>query len=72
VIGCPIHEVWACVEDPQQDLKFISGYFGYPFKEIAEWYYVRLILAACWQAEDGLDAELFLALAQAVLPMIEP
>ncbi len=71
VIGCPIHEVWACVEDPQQDLKFLSVYFGYPFKDIAEWYYVRLILAACWQAEDGLDSGRFLALAQSVLPMIE-
>lgn len=72
VIGCPIHEVWACVENPQQDLKFLSAYFGYPFKDIAGWYYVRLILAACWQAEDGLDASRFLALAQSILPMIEP
>ena len=72
VIGCPIHEVWACVEDPQQDLRFLSGYFGYPFQDVAEWYYIHLILAACWQAEDGLDASRFLALAQSILPMIEP
>ena len=72
VMGCPIHEVWACVENPQQDLKFLSAYFDYPFKDVAEWYYVRLILAACWQAEDGLDANRFLALAQSVLPTIEP
>jgi len=72
VIGCPIHEVWACVEDPQQDLRFLSGYFGYPFQDVAEWYYIHLILAACWQAEDGLDASRFLALAQSVLPMVEP
>lgn len=71
VMGCPIHEVWACVENPQQDLKFLSAYFDYPFKDVAEWYYVRLILAACWQAEDGLDASRFLALAQSTLPMIE-
>lgn len=72
VVGNPIHEIWACVENPQQDLKFLSAYFGYPFKDVAEWYYVRLILAACWQAEDGLDASLFLALAQSTLPIIEP
>ncbi len=71
VIGCPIHEVWACVEDPMQDLRCLSSYFGYPFQDVAEWYYVRLILAACWQAEDGLDANRFLALAQSVLPTIE-
>jgi len=72
VIGSPIHEVWACVEDPQQDLRFLSGYFGYPFQNVTEWYYVRLILAACWQVEDGLDASRFLSLAQSILPMIEP
>lgn len=72
VIGSPIHEIWACVEDPNHDLKFLAGYFGYPLQNVIEWYYVRLILAACWQAEDGLDAGRFLALAQSVLPMIEP
>ena len=72
VIGCPIHEVWVCVEDPVQDLRFLSSYFGYPFQDVAEWYYVRLILAACWQTEDGLDANRFLAMAQSVLPTIEP
>ena len=65
-----IHEVWACVENPQQDLKLLSAYFAYPFKDIAEWYYVRLILASCWQVEDALDASRFLTLAQSILPMI--
>ncbi len=72
VIGSPIHEIWACIEDPGHDLKFLAGYFGYPLQDVIEWYYVRLILAACWQAEDGLDAGRFLALAQSVLPMVEP
>ena len=72
VIGEPIHEIWACVEDPAHDLKFLAGYFGYSLQDIVEWYYVRLILASCWQAEDNLDASRFLNLAQSVLPMIEP
>lgn len=72
VIGSPIHEIWACVEDLDHDLKFLAGYFGYPLQDVIEWYYVRLILAACWQAEDGLDAGRFLALAQSVLPMVDP
>ncbi|WP_425306189.1 aminoglycoside phosphotransferase family protein [Candidatus Protochlamydia amoebophila] len=38
VIGCSIYGVWACVEDPKRDLKFLSIYFKYPFQEIAEWY----------------------------------
>lgn len=71
VIGEPIHEIWACVEDPVYDLKFLATYFGYSLQDVVEWYYVHLILAACWQAEDGLDASLFLTLAQSVLPMID-
>jgi streptomycin 6-kinase len=71
VIGDPIHEIWACVEDPIYDLKFLASYFGYSLQDIVEWYYVHLILASCWQAEDGLDTSLFLTLAQSVLPMID-
>lgn len=71
VIGDPIHEIWACVEDPSYDLKFLADYFGYPFQDVVKWYYVHLILASCWQAEDSLDASRFLTLAQSVLPMIE-
>lgn len=71
VIGDPIHEIWACVEDPAHDLKFLASYFGYSLQDVVEWYYVRLILASCWQAEDGLDASLFLTLAQSILPMIQ-
>ncbi len=71
VIGDPIHEIWACVEDPVYDLKFLADYFGYSLQDVVEWYYVRLILASCWQAEDHLDASRFLTLAQSVLPMID-
>lgn len=71
VIGSPIHEMWACVEDPFRDLRYVSTYFHYPFKKVAEWYYVHLILAACWQAEDKLDSGRFIQLAQSVLPLIE-
>lgn len=72
VLGDPIHEVWACVENPAHDLRFLATYFGYSLQDIVEWYYVRLILASCWQAEDDLDASRFLTLAQNILPMIEP
>jgi streptomycin 6-kinase len=72
VIGSPIHEIWACVEDPSHDLKFLATYFGYPFQDVVDWYYVRLILASCWQVEDGLDPGRFLALAESVLPFVEP
>ena len=72
MIGEPIHEIWACVEDPGHDLKFLTNYFGYSLQDVIEWDYVRLILATCWQAEDGLDSRHFLTLAQSILPMTEP
>lgn len=72
VIGDPIDEIATCVADPIHDLKFLAAYFGYSFQEVTERYYLRLILASCWQAEDNLDPSPFLTKAQSVLPMIEP
>lgn len=71
VIGFPINEIWVCVEDLSYDLKFISTFFDYSFDEVVKWYYVHLILAACWQLEDNLDPHLFLNLAHSVRPMIK-
>lgn len=71
VIGFPIHETWACVEDVNNDLQYIADFFGYPLDQVIKWYYVHLILAACWQLEDGLDPSLFLNLARSVDPMLD-
>lgn len=70
VIGFPINEIWACVEEPHYDLEFVSKYFGYRFDDVVNWYYVHAILAACWQVEDNLDPTRFLNLAEAVRPMM--
>lgn len=70
VIGFPINDLWACVESPNDDLQYISKRFGYPSDEVINWYYVHLVLAACWQVEDNLDATLFLKLADAILPHV--
>jgi streptomycin 6-kinase len=72
VIGYSINELWACIEDPSYDLKFISEYFGYPFHQVVKWYYVHLILAACWQVEDNLDPSLFLKLAHEISLLMRP
>lgn len=66
VIGFPINETLACIEDRDNDLKYISDFFGYPINQVIQWYYVHLILAACWQVEDNLDPSLFLNLARSV------
>jgi streptomycin 6-kinase len=59
------------VEKPGYDLKYISENFNYPYEEVVQWYYVHLVLAACWQVEDNLDPSLFLDLAQSVRSMIK-
>jgi len=71
VIGSPINEMWAFVEDPKNDLIFISNYFDFNHDSVIQWYYVHLILAACWQVEDHLDPMFFLSLAESVVPMMK-
>lgn len=71
IIGFPINEIWTFVEDLSYDLKYISKYFNYSYEEVIQWYYVHLVLAACWQVQDNLDPSLFLNLAQSVRPMIK-
>lgn len=71
VIGPPINEMWAFVEDPKNDLIFISKYFDFNQDDVIQWYYIHLVLAACWQVEDLLDPTLFLNLAELVMPMIK-
>jgi streptomycin 6-kinase len=71
VIGFPINEGWACVEEPHDDLEYIAKYFSYKFDDVVEWYYVQAILAACWQMEDNLDPTRFLNLAASVMPLMK-
>jgi streptomycin 6-kinase len=69
VVGYPINEAWAMVEEPEHDLKYISDCFGFHFDEVVRWYYIHLVLAACWRVEDHLDPTLFLDLAHTALSM---
>lgn len=70
VIGSPIHEIWAFIENPKNDLEYVSNYFKLNYEDVVQWYYVHLILAACWNAEDHLDPTLFLNLADSILQML--
>ena len=71
VIGFPINEIWACIEEPHYDLEFVSNYFGYRLDDVIKWYYVHAVLAACWQVEDNLAPTRFLNLAELVRPMMK-
>jgi streptomycin 6-kinase len=63
VIGCPINEVWAFVQDLDKDLPIIAKEFGFDIKMLAKCYYTHAVLAACWSVEDNLDPGSFLKLA---------
>jgi len=65
VIGYPINEMWALVEDLDKDFNYISKHFGFEFNRVIKWYFVHVVLAACWCVEDKLDPQLFLGLAHA-------
>ena len=66
VIGAPIHEVWAFIEKPEAEIPLIAHYFNFDPQLVWDWYFVRLVLAACWCCEDRLDPSKFLDLAHQV------
>ena len=63
VIGSPMNEIWAFVMDMDRDIPFISQYFSFAVQDLWDWYFVHLILAACWNEQNRLDPSLFLGLA---------
>jgi len=63
VIGYPINEVWTFAMNTEEDIVFAANYFGFNLQEVRSWYFVQLILAICWNLEDGIENKLFLRLA---------
>ena len=64
VIGSPMNEIWAFVMDIERDIPFIAKYFNFRTQDVFNWYFVHVILAACWDLEDNNDSSLFLRLAE--------
>lgn len=64
LIGSPMNEIWAFVMDIERDIPFIAQYFNYRTQDLFDWYFVHVILAACWNLEDNIDTNLFLRLAE--------
>jgi len=44
--------------------QLIAQYFNYRTQDLFDWYFVHVILAACWNLEDNINANLFLRLAE--------
>ncbi|MFQ3887400.1 MAG: streptomycin kinase [Rickettsia conorii subsp. raoultii] len=54
----------------EQDIKFAANYFCFKLQEVRSWYFVQLILAICWNLEDGIENELFLKLADKAYSLV--
>ena len=63
MIGYPINEVWAFVMEIESDTKFIAEFFNYDLEMVRYWYFIHLIVAACWCLENNLAPDKFLDLA---------
>lgn len=70
IIGPLISETWAFVIDPISDTQFIAEYFKYPLESVREWYFIRVMLSACWNLEDHLDPDPFLSLAKIIFSFV--
>ena len=63
VIGFPINEVWAFVQDVTQDIPFIANYFGFNIDDLRKCYFMHTMLSAVWSVEDNMDPSFWLNLA---------
>lgn len=63
VIGFPINEVWAFVQDIDNDIPFIAKYFGFPVDDIKKCYFMHSLLSSIWAMEDNMDPTFWLNLA---------
>lgn len=64
VIGWPINEVWAFILDLQRDIPWVARYFNFKVQDVFDWYFIHVMLAACWNLEDKLDPIYFLEKAE--------
>ncbi len=70
VIGYPINEVWATIINIEHDSQYIAEYFNFDLMEVREWYFVHLMLVACWVVEDKGNPQHFLKYAAEALKLI--
>ncbi len=63
VIGFPINEVWAFVQDIDKDIPYIANYFGFDIEDVKKCYFMHAVLSAVWAMEDNMDPLVWLDLA---------
>jgi streptomycin 6-kinase len=70
VLGHPINEVWTFIVDMEKDTKYIAERFNFSLQSVRQWYFVHLVLAACWNIEDHASPQLFIDLALKTYPWV--
>jgi streptomycin 6-kinase len=63
VIGFPINEVWAFVQNIEEDIPFIANYFGFNIDDVRKCYFLHTVLSAVWSIEDNMNPLVWLDLA---------
>jgi streptomycin 6-kinase len=63
VIGFPINEVWAFVQNIDEDLPFIAKYFKFNLADLKKCYFMHAVLSAVWAVEDNMEPLVWLDLA---------
>lgn len=63
VIGFPINEVWAFVQDIEQDIPFIANYFNWSLNDVQKCYFMHSVLSSLWAIEDNMNPNHWLELA---------
>ena len=64
VIGSPSYEVCKFIINPEDDIPFITKYFGFNQQDVFDWYFVHLILAHIWNLEDNIESDNFINLVE--------
>ena len=62
VIGFPINEVWAFVQDIEQDIPFIAEYFNFKLEDVRKCYFMHSVLSSVLAIEDNMDPKFWLDL----------
>ena len=63
VIGFPINEVWAFVQDIDSDAPFIAEYFNFKLDDLKKCYFMHTVLSSIWAIEDNMDPKFWLNLS---------
>ena len=63
MVGFPVNEVWAFVQDIDSDIPFIAKYFNFKLEDVQKCYFMHTVLSSVWAIEDNMDPKFWLDLA---------